>query len=79
MKKLYALCFLTLAAVALDIVFLHPRSAKAQSNPMVRIERVQFYANGPNSRDVQPQGRVVCFHCVDTAQTRECFVASGGN
>ena len=78
MKKLYVLCFLTLAAVVLDIVFLHPRSVTAQIIPMVRVERIQFYdQNGPNSLNVVPQGRVLGFHCVDTDVGPQCFIASG--
>jgi hypothetical protein len=78
MKKLYALCLLTLTAVVLDIVFLHPRSVTAQSNPsqMVHIERVQF-GIGSTSGDSPITGRVVGFHCIDAVGGPQCFVASG--
>jgi hypothetical protein len=74
MKKLYALCLLTLVAVLLDIVVFRPRSVTAQSNPRVHVERVQF--GFATSGDASIEGRVVGFHCIDTASGPQCFVAS---
>jgi hypothetical protein len=78
MKKLYALCLLTLVAVVLDIVVFHPRSVTAQSNPRVHVERVQFGLNA-TSGDASIEGGVVGFHCIDTASGPQCFVASIGS
>jgi hypothetical protein len=76
MKKLYALCLLTLTAVVLDIVLLHPRSVTAQSDQTIRVERVLFGASS-SGRNAPVSGRVVGFHCIDTAGGPQCFVASG--
>jgi len=76
MKKLYVLCLLTLAAVVLDIVFLQPRSVKAQGNATIRVERALF-GTANQTLFVPVTGRVLGFHCVDTPGGPHCFVASG--
>lgn len=75
MKKVYALCLLTLAAVVFDIVFFHSRSVQAQANQTVRVERVLFDAYSAG-RDAPATGRVVGFQCIDTPGGPQCFVAS---
>jgi hypothetical protein len=77
MKKLYALCLLTLAAIVVEVVLFHPRSATAQSNPTVHVERVLFNPNDLGSRTAHVVGRVVGFHCIDTPGGPQCFIASG--
>ncbi len=76
MKKLYVLCLLTLAAVVLDVFFLHPWSVAAQANQTIRVERLLFNINTKGG-DVPVNGRVVGFHCIDTPGGPQCFVASG--
>jgi len=76
MKKLYALCLLTLIAVILDVVLLHPRSVTAQANQTVHVERLLFNVN-TRGVDVVTTGHVVGFHCIDTPGGPQCFVASG--
>jgi hypothetical protein len=43
---------------------------------MLRVERVPFN-NNIKSSDVRITGRVAGFHCVDTSDGPQCFVASG--
>ena len=76
MRKVYAICLLTLAIVVLDMMLLHRGSVTAQSNQTVRVERVLFNIN-TRSVDAPVNGRVVGFHCVDTPGGPQCFVASG--
>ena len=76
MKKVYAICLLTLAAVVFDVVLLHTGSVRAQSNQTVRVERLLFNIN-TRSVDAPINGRVVGFHCIDTPGGPVCFIASG--
>ena len=76
MKKVYAICLLTLAAVVFDIVLFHSGSVRAQSDQAVRVERLLFNINTQRV-DAPISGRVVGFHCVDTPGGPQCFVASG--
>jgi hypothetical protein len=75
MKKVYALCLITLAAVLMDIVFLHPSAVTAQTNHTVHVDRVLFRLNTMSS-DARVNGPIVGFHCVDTPGGPQCFVAS---
>ena len=75
MKKVYAVCLLTLAAVVLDIILFHSPVVQAQADSSVHVERVLFGVNTA-SRDAPVTGRVVGFHCVDTPGGPQCFVAS---
>jgi hypothetical protein len=61
MKKLYALCLLTLAAVVLDIVLLHTGSVQAQQPTSgARIDRVIVPDKGMTA---PTSGQVVGFSC----------------
>src|SRR5678815_1850899 len=77
MRKMYFLCLLTLVVVVLDIALFHSGSVSAQdASQMLRVERVPFN-NNIKSSDVRITGRVAGFHCVDTSDGPQCFVASG--
>jgi hypothetical protein len=60
MKKLYALCIVTLAAVLFDITFFHSGTAIAQIGTRYRIQSV------PNSSEgLRTQDTIVGFSCVN--------------
>jgi len=70
MKKVYALCLLTLAAVVLDIALLHTGLVHAQQPaPAIRIDQVGISSS---SFTVPTRGQVVGFSC----QGNTCFVAT---
>jgi hypothetical protein len=73
MKKLYALCFLTIALVAADILLFRTGVAQAQSGLVV----VQKLDMTHQSRDqTNAQGNVVGFYCVGEVGRADCFVAT---
>jgi hypothetical protein len=78
MKKLYALCLLTLAAVFADIVFFHSGTVSAQT-PQTTPVYVQYVTPGPRggmADSVTPvTGTVVGFSCVGY-DTTSCFIAT---
>ena len=72
MKKLYALCLVTLLAVFVDLAFLHSKSVNAQGGT-VRVRRVLVSAI---SGDVSVTGTVVGFTCFNTGGgDAHCFIA----
>ena len=78
MKKLYALCLLTLAAVVLDVLLFHSRSVGAVDVPTVRVDRIIW--DTTRTKDSVPgYGHIVGFHCIQGVINPECFVASTTN
>jgi hypothetical protein len=73
MKKLWALCLVTLAAVFVDIVFLHSGSVHAQQFNQVTVTPV-LITNGPATVGVP--GTVVGFSCATEDNRLRCYVAS---
>jgi len=71
MKKLYALCLITLAAVLIDIVFFHSAAVNAQTS--VRYQVLNFQ---PNNGSFNTTGTVVGFSCVESNGVTNCFVAT---
>jgi hypothetical protein len=81
MKELYALCLLTLAAVFLDIVFIHSSTVTAQApsraTPLpgkVAIQAVYPRSDGKDSQ-IDVTGAVVGFSCI-AGGNATCFVAT---
>ena len=69
MKALYALCFVTLLAVLVDVVLLHSTTAKAQDTGNYKVVRV--YTTGTI---FSLTGTVVGFSCVEaTGSSRDCY------
>ena len=81
MRKLYFLCFLTLAAVILDFVFLHSGSVYAQQTQSgIQIQRIPMATQNSTNRPVS--GRVVGFSCISIGaegNVQDCFVATSPN
>ena len=68
MKTLYALCFVTLLAVLVDVVFFHSRTANAQDTGNYRVVHVQ------NGGSFSLTGTVAGFSCVQTTGTpTDCY------
>ena len=77
MRKLYILCFVTLAAVFIDIVFLHSGTVNAQNT-----QQVQVISTGLSSRGsidgavVDVTGTVVGFACTSNSDGHgSCYLA----
>ena len=74
MKKLYALCFITLAAVFVDIVFFHTSSASAQVPKRYQVRTL----NPATSTSLQSTGTVAGFSCIEsqgpTGSAASCYV-----
>jgi hypothetical protein len=74
MKKLYALCFITLAAVFIDIVFFHSSSVSAQAPKRYEIRTI----NPGSSRTIDSPGGVGGFSCIEaqgpTGSVASCYV-----
>jgi hypothetical protein len=77
MKKLYALCMLTLAAVFLDIMFFHSGTVSAQAPRIgqVRVQTVSIAGDGRNVHIFDVEGIVVGFSCIREGNPT-CFVAT---
>ena len=60
MRKLYALCLVTLLAVLVDVVLFHSRTANAQNAGNYKIVEVDPY----RGNNVSLAGTVVGFSCV---------------
>jgi len=74
MKKLYALCLLTLAAVVLDIALVHTGLVHAQQpTPTIRIDQIGI--SGSSFTVPMPGKQIVGFSC----QGNTCFVATISN
>ena len=71
MRKLCALCLVTLLAVLVDIVFFHSRTANAQDTGNYKVVRVQNLTGGT----FPLSGTVVGFSCVQT-QTNQTFCSA---
>jgi hypothetical protein len=70
MKALYALCFVTLLAVLVDIVLFHSRTAKAQDTGYYKVVPV----NDRSGNRFILTGTVVGFSCVEaTGSSRDCY------
>jgi hypothetical protein len=73
MRKLCVLCFVTLAAVFVDIVFLHSGTVSAQATNQYEIRRVRL----TEGNSFNAPGTVVGFSCLrTTTDTVECYVAA---
>jgi len=77
MKKLYALCLLTLAAVLVDIVFFHTGTASAQiQTTPVYLQYVKMGPRGSLDGSVTPvMGTIVGFSCAGSDYT-SCYIAT---
>ena len=73
MKKLWILCLVTLAAVFIDIVFLHSGSVQAQQSTAVTVTPVLI--TGASASAGVP-GTVVGFSCATDEGHLRCYVAS---
>ena len=71
MRKLCALCLVTLLAVLVDIVFFHSRTANAQGTGLYKVVPVQNLTGGT----FPLSGTVVGFSCVQT-QTNQTFCSA---
>ena len=69
MKALYALCFVTLLAVLVDIALFHSRTATAQGTGNYKIEQIPGYQKSFSST-----GTVVGFSCVEYQNAIWCNV-----
>ena len=77
MKKLYVLCFVSLAAVFIDILFFHSGTVSAQaprSGP-VRVQTVSIPGDGRNVHTFDVEGIVVGFSCIRESNPT-CFIAT---
>jgi lipopolysaccharide export system protein LptA len=74
MRKLYILCLVTLAAVFVDIVFFHSRTASAQ-NSQIEVRKVEM---AEQNKQVAVIGNVVGFDCVynNNGGNPLCFIAT---
>ena len=77
MRRLYALCFVTLAAVLIDIVFFHSGTVSAQNT-----QQVQIISTGKSSRGsiddavVDVTGTAVGFACMSNSDGYgSCYLA----
>ena len=77
MKKLYALCFVTLVAVLIDVVFFHSGSVSAQAprSGQIRVQTVPIIGDGRNVHNVDVEGIVVGFSCIREGNPT-CFIAT---
>jgi hypothetical protein len=78
MKKLYAICLLTLAVVLVDIVFFHSGKVSAQTTQTTPVY-LQYVKMGPRGNldgSVTPViGNIVGFACAGSDYT-SCYIAS---
>ena len=73
MKKVYALCILTIALVAADILLFHGRVAQAQGASRLVVQRVEMNSS---IRETTTDGAVVGFSCAtDTKNNASCYIA----
>ena len=77
MRRLYVLCFVTLAAVSVDIVFSHSGTVSAQN-----MQQIQIISTGRSSRGsiddavVDVNGTVVGFACTSNSDGYgSCYLA----
>lgn len=77
MKKLYVLCFVTLAAVFVDIVFFHSGTVSAQAPRIgqVRVQTAPIAGDGRNVHTFDVEGIVVGFSCIREGNPT-CFIAT---
>ena len=77
MKKLYVLCFVTLAAVFIDIAFFHSGTASAQNTQQVSIQYVRpTNRGGLDGTSLNVTGTVVGFACTsDSSGQGSCYLA----
>ena len=77
MKRLYALCLITLVAVFIDIVFFHSGivSAQAPRSGQVRVQTVSINGDGHNIHTFDVEGIVVGFSCIREGNPT-CFIAT---
>jgi hypothetical protein len=77
MKKLYVLCFVTLAAVLIDIVFFHSGTVNAQAPRIgpVKVQTVSINGDGRNVHTFDVEGIVVGFSCIREGNPT-CFIAT---
>jgi hypothetical protein len=73
MKKVWVLCFVTFAAVFIDIVFLHSGTVQAQQSSTVTVTPVVI--TGASASAGIP-GTVVGFSCTTENSQVRCYVAS---
>jgi hypothetical protein len=73
MKKLYALCLITLLAVGYDVLFVKTSVVKAKGVGLIRVQRVM---EGNSASVIDPE--IVGFSCVPSTggQPVPCFIAS---
>jgi hypothetical protein len=70
MKKLYLLCFVTIAALFIDVALFHPRTVSAQATT-----RYEVKSFPPNAGPIEITGPVAGFSCSDPAGTStNCYV-----
>ena len=72
MKTLYALCFVTLLAVLVDVVLFHSTTANAQNSGNYKVVPV-YDLYGKN---FSVTGNVVGFSCVVNQGATNCYVAT---
>ena len=70
MKTLYALCFVTLLAVLVDVVVFHSRSANAQDTGNYRVVQINDRGAG---KGFPLTGTVVGFTCVESNNQTWCY------
>jgi len=77
MKKLYVLCFVTLAAVFVDIMFFHSGTVSAQAprRGQVRVQMAPIAGDGGNVHTFDVEGIVVGFSCIREGNPT-CFIAT---
>jgi hypothetical protein len=77
MKKLCVLCLITLAAVFVDIVFFHARTANAQTpqSTQVHVQPVKQGVHGFSDGVTTVTGTVVGFSCVGS-DSHYCYIAT---
>lgn len=71
MKKLYALCLITLFAVLIDIVFFHSAAVNAQATT-----RYQVFGFQPNNSSFNATGTIIGFSCVESNGVTSCYVVT---
>jgi hypothetical protein len=74
MKKLYALCLLTLAAVFVDIALFHSGTVSAQSTT-VHVQYVKEGIHGLEGAETTVTGTIVGFACAG-GDYRYCYIAT---
>ena len=70
MKALYALCFVTLLAVLVDVVLFHSRAANAQGTSPYQV--VPIYDRG-SGKNFSLTGTVVGFSCFESQGQLGCL------